>query len=229
MTGGQWREHDEVRRDYDALARPYLEHVAGELAEKPFDQQLLKALIGRRTPSGLIADAGCGPGHVTGWLAAHGASVVGIDLSPGMIGEARRLNPHLRFDVKDMRALADEGPRFEAVIAFYSLIHFDDAALGEALASIRASLMDGGELLAAVHLGEGMVRPGRMWDVPVSLSFRMFAPGDLERAVERSGFAVTNAKIRDPYPDIEFPSRRLYLLATRSKHGRSSKDDCRTS
>ncbi|HWG11642.1 MAG TPA: methyltransferase domain-containing protein [Streptosporangiaceae bacterium] len=28
---------------------------------------------------------GCGPGHITGWLAARGATAVRIDLSPGMI------------------------------------------------------------------------------------------------------------------------------------------------
>jgi DNA-binding PadR family transcriptional regulator len=38
-----------------------------------------------------VMDAGCGPGHVTAYLAAAGADAQGIDLSPEMIVEAHRL------------------------------------------------------------------------------------------------------------------------------------------
>ena len=37
-----------------------------------------------------VLDAGCGPGHYTEWLIAHGATVLAIDSSPRMVQLARQ-------------------------------------------------------------------------------------------------------------------------------------------
>lgn len=88
---------DAVRRSYDAVAADYAERLGDELAHKPFDCARLRDLathVGRR---GEIGDVGCGPGHVTAFLAAQGANVVGLDLSPAMIEQARARHPACRF------------------------------------------------------------------------------------------------------------------------------------
>lgn len=199
--------------DYDAIAGPYAAHVAGELAGKPLDRAWLDAFAARWAGRGLVADVGCGPGHVAAHLAARGVDVLGLDVSAGMVAEARRLHPALRFERADMLGLGARPGRFAAAVAFYALVHFDDAALARALAALRAALPAGGELLAAVHVGEGSLRPGSMWGVPVSLEFRLFREGELEDAVRAAGFAVVEAATRDPYPGVEYPSRRLYVRA----------------
>ena len=51
---------------------------------------------------GPVADVGCGPGHVTAFLKNHGLDVFGVDLSPGMIAQARAAHPELRFDIGSM-------------------------------------------------------------------------------------------------------------------------------
>jgi SAM-dependent methyltransferase len=200
--------------DYDAIAGPYAAHIAGELAGKPFDRAWLDAFAARWAGRGTVADVGCGPGHVAAHLAARGVDVLGLDVSPGMVAEARRLHPGLRFERADMLRLGAWPERFAAAVAFYALVHFDDAALARALASIRAALLPGGELLAAVHLGEGWLRPGAMWGVPVSLEFRLFGEGELETAISAAGFAVVETATRDPYPGAEYPSQRLYARAS---------------
>ncbi|MEK6324587.1 MAG: methyltransferase domain-containing protein [Acidobacteriota bacterium] len=48
-----------------------------------------------------ILDLGCGTGHLTNQIAEAGAEVVGIDKSPAMIDEARRLYPNRRFEIAD--------------------------------------------------------------------------------------------------------------------------------
>ncbi len=194
---------------YDALAATYAAQVSDELAHKPLDRALLADLA--RRIRGPMADLGCGPGHVTAALAASGADATGLDLSPGMVAQARLRHPGLRFGQADILALPPG--RWDALVAFYSLIHFEDEALPRALASCRAALRPGGEMLAAVHLGEGALEPAEMWGIPVRLRFRLFAEGELEAALEAAGFAVAGTRIRAPYPGVEYPSRRAYVRA----------------
>lgn len=204
---------DPVARDYDALATAYARQLSGELAHKPMDRAWLAAFAARMAGRGLVADLGCGPGHVTGFLAASGAEVLGIDLSAGMIREARAAHPGLRFEEGDLRALERPAAGYAGLIAMYALIHLEPGELPVALAACRAALAPGGEFLAAVHLGEGVLHPGVMWEVPVSLGFRLFAEGELDRALEAAGFIVTESLVRAPYPGVEYPSRRAYLTA----------------
>lgn len=204
---------DRIARDYDALAAEYARHVAGELAHKPMDRAWLKQFASEMAGQGLVADLGCGPGHVAAFLAAAGAETLGIDLSPGMIAVARAAHPALAWEVGDLRQLGARPGRFVGAIAMYSLIHLDEAELPEALSACRRSLAPGGAFRAAVHLGEGVLRPGALWDVPITLGFRLFAEGALEAALEAAGFHVTESLVREPYPEVEYPSRRAYVTA----------------
>lgn len=204
---------DPVARDYDALAPEYARHLAEELTHKPMDRAWLAAFAARMAGRGMVGDLGCGPGHVTAFLAACGAEVLGLDLSAGMIREALAAHPGLRFQQGDFRALERPEGGYAGLIAMYSLIHLDPLELPAALLACRASLTPGGEFLAAVHLGEGVLHPGVLWEVPITLGFRLFAEGELERALEAAGFAVTERLVREPYPGVEYPSRRAYVTA----------------
>ncbi|KAI9009239.1 S-adenosyl-L-methionine-dependent methyltransferase [Hyaloraphidium curvatum] len=200
--------------DYSNLSSAYAEHLSSELDGKPFDRALLDAFAARwagRT----VADVGCGPGHVAAYLAARGVRAVGLDASEGMVAEARRRHSELQFEIVDLLGLGASPGRFDAAIAFYSLIHFDDEQLARALDALLLCLKPGGELVAAAHLGDAPIRPGEMWGVPVSLDFRMFAEGELERAIASAGFDVVEAQVREPYPGVEHASRRTYVRAVK--------------
>ena len=67
-------------------------------------------------PGERILDLGCGTGHLTAKIAAAGASVVGIDSSPGMIGQARQNYPNLTFRLASAEAFRDPEP-FDAVFS----------------------------------------------------------------------------------------------------------------
>lgn len=204
---------DATRASYDGVAAAYATNLAGELAGKPMDREWLAGFA--RRVRGPVADLGCGPGHVTAHLAGLGMDVVGLDLSPGMVAQARATHPGLAFEVADMLALDERPGRFAGLLAMYSLIHFDVAGLAAALRACHAALRPGGELCAAVHLGEGVVRPEAMWDVPVRLDFHLFAPGGLDAALRSAGFDVVESRARPPYPGAEHASHRAYLRATR--------------
>jgi SAM-dependent methyltransferase len=203
-----------IEADYDAVAPAYAKHLASELMHKPFDRSCLDDFAGRWIGRGVVADLGCGPGHVTAYLAAHGVTALGLDISSGMIAEARRMHPSLAFEEGNILTLGKRPSRFAAAVAFYALVHFDDSTLQDALASIRTALAPGGEFLAAVHVGADWLEPEQLWGIPVGLRFRMFEPGRLEAALHSVGFRVLETLQRDPYPGVEYPSQRAYIRAT---------------
>ena len=88
LAEGAGARDAKVRAAYDAVAATYAERLGDELDRKPFDRWLLDrvAVLAGGLP---VVDVGTGPGHVAAYLAAAGADVTGVDLSPAMVEEAR--------------------------------------------------------------------------------------------------------------------------------------------
>jgi SAM-dependent methyltransferase len=204
---------DRVRRGYDAVATQYAEHLFGELASKPFDREALAAFAARHAGRGRVLDIGTGPGHVARFLADHGAEVVGLDISPAMVAEARRRSPDMTFVEGDFRAPPAGLGTFAGAVAFYALVHTPPGELTATFASLAALLEPGGELLLALHLGDGATHVEELWGVAVDMRFEMFEERAVLDALEAAGYRTTWSQVREPYPDVEYPSRRLYASA----------------
>jgi SAM-dependent methyltransferase len=100
-----------------------------------------------------VLDVGCGVGRWSRLLAARGAEVVGVDLSPTMIAQARRravadgVAGHCRFQMQDLSNL-NVGERFDLVLGVTVLQHIlDPGALRAALAAMTARLAAGGRMI----------------------------------------------------------------------------------
>jgi SAM-dependent methyltransferase len=202
-----------LQSSYDIVADEYAAHIYDELRHKPLDRELLDRLAAQVGDLGPICDLGCGPGQVARYLRDRGAAAFGLDLSAGMLAQARRLNPDIEFRQGDMLALPDPDAAWGGAAAFYSLIHIPTDRLPQALAEVWRVLRPGGVLLAAVHCGRETVHRDEWWGHPVSVDFIFFEPPDLERLLRDAGFVVDQVVVREPYPDVEYPSRRAYLLA----------------
>lgn len=207
-----------TRASYDAVAAAYAEALSDELRRKPLDRALL-AVFAEQVREGSadrarVWDIGCGPGHVTAFLAGLGLRAAGLDLSGEMIAQARKRHPGLAFTVGSMTALPAAAACLDGLVSFYSLIHMiEDDGLRAALAEYRRVLAGGGLLLLAVHAGEE-VRHSREWfGVQVDVSFRFFDPAWLTAELTRAGFAVESLTRREPYPGAEVATPRAYYLA----------------
>jgi SAM-dependent methyltransferase len=77
----------------------------------------------------------------------------GIDLSPAMIGVARRDHPGLRFEVGSMTDLDLADSSVSGLVAWYSLIHVPDDEISSVFAQFRRVLRPGGPLLISFHIG----------------------------------------------------------------------------
>lgn len=201
------------RESYDEIAATYTERLFDELAGKPLDRHLLNRFGEAVRDRGLVADLGCGPGHVARYLHERGVRMVGIDLAPGMIDWARKRSPEIEFQVGDMRALELAAGALAGIVAFYSLIHIGEPEMGPTLRELRRVLAPGGLLLVAFHIGEETVHRDELWGHAVSLDFRFLMPAAMIAHLEAAGFHVIERIEREPYPEVEHPSRRGYLLA----------------
>jgi SAM-dependent methyltransferase len=84
-------EHNRQTRDaYDRLAAVW----AATTDEGPYNGLLerpaLRSLVPANLAGAVVLDAGCGSGAQAQWLLDQGADVIGADLSPRMVDEARR-------------------------------------------------------------------------------------------------------------------------------------------
>ena len=146
----------DTRSSYDTDATGYAEKVRGLLGERPYLRSSLAlfAELVHGAGGGPVADVGCGPGYVTGYLHDAGVDVFGIDLSPEMIAIARRDYPDLRFEVGTMTDLDLADDSVVGIIAFWSVIHVPDHAIPGVFEQFRRVLRPQGLLLVGFHVGD---------------------------------------------------------------------------
>ena len=210
---GAFRQED-TRATYDTVARQYAEAIAGELDNKPFDREFLDRFAERVKEQGHVVELGAGPAHVAAYLQQRGVDISALDLSSAMVDEAKRLFPGLQAVVGDMLDLPYSNGSLAGVIAFYSVIHFDDDQLERAFKEMTRVLKVGGYVALAFHIGDETVHREQWWDMPVVLDAR-FLPVDLiTRLLAKAGLEVVSTEEREPYaPEVEFQSRRAYIVA----------------
>jgi ubiquinone/menaquinone biosynthesis C-methylase UbiE len=207
-----------VQASYDAVARAYDQQLRDELDGKPLDRALLDAFV-ELVGSGTIADVGCGPGQVTRWLAARHADVIGVDLSPDMIAIARDHAPHLSFEVGSMLQLPADVGAWAGAIGLYSIIHLTAEDLATACREFARVIGLGGWLLLAFHVESAEFSAGEVnhltswFGQDVDLDTRFLDPSDVMGPLQAAGFTIVARLDRQPTPDVEYPSRRCYLLA----------------
>ena len=131
----------DTRTSYDTDASGYAEKVRGLLDQNPYLRASLAlfADLVHDAGGGPVADIGCGPGYVTGYLHDAGLDVFGIDLSPEMIAIARRDYPDLSFEVGTMTELqlADD-----SVAGHHRLLVRDPRARRRRARGVRASSVE---------------------------------------------------------------------------------------
>jgi SAM-dependent methyltransferase len=199
---------------YDRVAEPYGAQFFDELARKPFDRDLLDRFAARLSGRGRVCDVGCGPGHVGRYLAERGVDVFGLDLSPAMVALARRLNPAMRFEQGDLRALVLPDASLAGIVAFYSLIHLERSEVVAALIELARVLIPGGLILIAVHGGEGEVRADDWFGRGVSIDATLYQPAEIGASMERAGLEVETIAMRAPY-GFEYPTTRVYAAGVK--------------
>ena len=203
----------ELSASYDEVAAEYMRRIADELDHKPFDRDLLDRFAAMFDPQDVVCDVGCGPAHVARYLSQRGVKVMGIDLSPEMVAQARALNPPLEIRQGNMMGLDVPDESWAGIVAFYSIIHIPRANVVRALRELGRCLRPGGRLLISFHIGDEVVHLEELWEHPVNMDFIFFRTHEMVGYLGEAGFDVEEALERDPYPDVEYQSMRAYIVA----------------
>ena len=165
---------------------------------------------------GHVVELGCGPGHVAAYVASRGVDITGLDLSPQMVEQAHRLFPSVKVVVGDMLDLPFADGSLAGLIASYSIVHFDDDQMATAFKEMARVLDPGCPVALAFHIGDEVLHREQWWDMPVVLDFRFLDPAAIKQMLGRAGFEIESAVVREPIPDVEYQSRRAYIVARKS-------------
>jgi len=162
-----------------------------------------------------ILDLGCGPAslwsHFRSELANEGG-LVGVDLSDGMIGEAKRLFPDGDFRVGSMFSIPADAGEFDLVVVSSALHHVADESLPLALKEIHRVLDEHGKVIGREPLSGGRVgdRGGYLASALMSLRHLVYRLTHTREYPEPEIGPVHHAY--DPHEFVELISRVFMLV-----------------
>jgi len=207
---------------YNKTAREYAHKFGDELRKKHLDCILLQSFASRNAAKGTVIDLGCGPGQTTRFLFDSGCTdIIGTDLSSEMISVASKLHPQIKFETADMLRLTYAGNRFGSAIAFYSIVHLDYDQIKTAFTEVKRILRSGGEFLFSFHIGNDTIHLDQFLDQQVDIDFYFFEASRIVNILQETRFEIIDIIEREPYRDVEHPSRRAYIWAKKSKQTRN--------
>ncbi|NHK28287.1 class I SAM-dependent methyltransferase [Parvularcula flava] len=217
---------------YEALASAYSAIAATKAENGHMEHPAMRAQIG--DVSGLkVLDAGCGPGFLLRYLLDQGAGeVVGFDISPAMINEARkRVGDKVALHVADMAKPLDflPGRCCDLIVSSLAIDYIRDWSVP--LAEFRRVLVKGGRLVFSVqhptaawewygpptaygvHLCKAVWKGFTENPVTVPDHYRSFA--EMMNPLIAAGFRLNQIKDVEPAPELREIDPRKYKKFSR--------------
>lgn len=202
-----------TRNGYDLTAAMYAERFHAHLHDKPLDRAMLAGFAGLVERQRVVADVGCGTGATSRMLADFGLDVLGIDLSPNMVAEARRRNPDLNFQVGSMTDMDLDDGRLDGICAWYSVIHVPDELVPHVFSEFRRVLRPGGWALLAFQVGDHPRTFDEMFGEQVALTFYRRQPDAVAQLLDEAGLKPYAGLVREPNDDGFESTPHAYLIA----------------
>lgn len=204
---------DKVERLYDTVAKEYAEKFCGEHEKKPKDREMLHRFskeLGDRKP---VWDLGCGPGQTAAYLKNLGVEISGLDISEGILEQARALWPDIHFEKGSLLDLAFTNDSIAGLVAFYAIVHFSEDQVRKAFAEIFRVLQPGGLFLFTFHIGDETIHLHEFLGKEVNIDVTFFKTAFIFKCLTDCGFEKIEMIEREPYPEVEYQSRRAYGFA----------------
>jgi cyclopropane fatty-acyl-phospholipid synthase-like methyltransferase len=179
-----------VAEGYDIVADRYLAWTV----EGPTRLAYLDRLLGMLRDGSDVLELGCGAGEPVARRLSERHRVTGVDLSPEQIARARARVPDADFLIGDMTQLVLEPASFDAVVAFYSIIHVPRTQHTDLFQRIASWLRPDGVLLVTMGAGDS---PGTVEDewLGVPMYFSHFDAPTNRSIVQRAGFVIESAEV----------------------------------
>lgn len=210
---GDWEHRQQAQAAaFDQIGARYDE----VFPHKDGQRHVVDMLLARLPAAARVLDVGCGTGLPTArQLVGGGCEVTGIDISPVMVDLARRNVPGAAFLHRDALAVDSTLGRFDAAVAFFSLLMLPRRQITQALARLRAALLPGGFLAVAMVEADFDDVELLFLGQPVRVSG--WPRGQLRAVLDDAGFTVETEDVRSYAPAVPEapPEIQLFLVARR--------------
>ena len=207
-----WRDLDPkqvVREGYDCIAERHAEWVETIRVEER--ARYTRVLLDGLPPGAKVLDLGCGAGQPTTQRLAQRFRVTGVDISGRQIALARQNVPEAQFIQADIARLDLPAAGFDAVTAFYSLIHVPRDQLAELVQDIAVWLRPGGLLVAAMSAHSHKVYFSTDF-LGAPMYWSGFDSQTNKRLVEEAGLHIVSAK-EETAIEFDEPVAFLWVVA----------------
>lgn len=174
--------------------------VSGIRATVRAGRDRMRDVILNELPSDLrgkrVLDAGCGTGALAFELAARGADVLGVDISPQLVEIARKRTPaniagSLEFRAGDM--LSPKFGRFDQVVAMDSMIYYTEADIAKILEGLAPRIRENMVFTVAPRTPLLMM----MWRAGKLFPKSDRSPTMIPHTPARLAHSLTTGKLRD--------------------------------
>ena len=189
MNGPELTAKEKVNlaiQTYNKYAKIYSEYISGKLL-----QFQLTKFISLLPEKGKVLDAGCGPGRDSEYLIEEGLDVISVDLSEGMIEEAKKRNVNaIKMDILDLE-LSPES--FDGIWCMATLADVPKTEANKALENFRKILKKDGIIYLAVKEGEGekIIEKERYGNMPRFYAF--YKKKELEELLKKNNFEIVES------------------------------------
>lgn len=187
---------------YDKNAKNY-----AEVAEKVPLMELIEKFTLMLPDSPKVLDAGCGSGRDSRIIQSKGAKVTGIDISQGLLNEAKIRSEGIEFVKDSITTMPFRDASFNGVWAHASLVHLETLNdVKRALAEFNRVLMPSGALHIFVKEQKGDEKTAIVSDSVSNHDrfFRYYTEVELKELVEEVGFRdIEITHIEDPHKRSE--------------------------
>ncbi|MGD2205373.1 MAG: class I SAM-dependent methyltransferase [Anaerolineae bacterium] len=183
------------------------DHVAADFAAQWGDlplEQALSAFAERITGRRRVLDLGCGPGRDVDFMSQIGCRLVGLDLSIGMLSEARCRLPDADLVRADLRCAPFATAAFDGIWACASLLHVPRVQFPDAVAEVARLLRrPGGLFYLSLKRGHG-----ERWVAGIGgrrIFFVYYQPSEVETRLRQAGFQILEGWVSSDSAGREHP------------------------
>jgi SAM-dependent methyltransferase len=175
---------------YDRIGELY-DHWAASVRVQE-RTRYIEFLLNTLPAGSAVLELGCGSGTLVTKKLAERFRVTGVDISSHQIQLARLAVPSATFICADMTSIDFPQATFDAVAAFYSIVHVPRSEHRDLFRWIFGWLRPGGLLLVTLGIGDKTIDFEPEW-LGVPMYWSSFDATGAKDVVERAGFRVVSA------------------------------------
>lgn len=178
-----------TQKSYDSFSEQYAQTWGANWESE--DKLWIDEFLAKLPQNASVIDVGCGTGHILQYCAAHGHQVTGIDVSQGMLSQAKIQVPQAKLVQMPADSLTFSNNSFDGLISRYVLQHLTQVDV--AFSEFYRVLKPGGYAYVVIHVSNTDSLDESWYTFPNGggkIKMNYHAPADVLIAVKSSGFSI---------------------------------------